>query len=274
MIDPFFNLSHRFPCLDRRRTGHAANRLPGRLRRVAQVRIGRGERLAFHVLIVADQVSNPQQRGATNRRYRNRRIGEFLEELDLAQGCSTGVPKILRAMRNNGWLAPRFETDDDRIWFLVRLQAHQSFPPRRAMPAAHKTTTWNIMKISPHPSRHPPRYPTSYVQQRTHQSPTSSRRRSIKAFVTIPPRFGNGRKPHSASVSLAWFKSSSCFSPANDRRNRLETTAPADVDSRRATFFTAMSRSSSMFRVVRTTVTQQKFDEAMLLNHTSHMTER
>ena len=130
MIDPFFNLSHRFPCLDRRRTGHAASRLPGRLRGVAQVRIGRGERLAFHVLIVADQVSTPQQRDeATNRRYRNRRIGEFLKELDLAEGRSTGVPKILRAMRNNGSPAPRFETGDDHTWFLVRLPAHPLFPP-------------------------------------------------------------------------------------------------------------------------------------------------
>ena len=130
MIDPFFNLSHRFPCLDRRRTGHAASRLPGRLRGVAQVRIGRGERLAFHVLIVADQVSTPQQRDeATNRRYRNRRIGECLKVLDLAEGRSTGVPKILRAMRNNGSPALTFETDDDRTWFLVRLPAHPSFPP-------------------------------------------------------------------------------------------------------------------------------------------------
>ena len=146
MIDPFFNLSHRFPSLDRRRTGHAANRLPGRLRGVAQVRIGRGERLAFHFLIVADQISTPQQRDeATNRRYRHRRVGEFLKELDLAEGCSTGVPKILRAMRNNGWPAPRFETYDDRTWFLVQLPAHPSFHPGRAMPSAYKITTWKIM---------------------------------------------------------------------------------------------------------------------------------
>ena len=80
MIDPFFNLSHRFPCLDSRRTGHAANRLPGRLRGVAQVRIGGGECLAFHVLIVADQISIPQQTGRSkNRRYGNRRIGEWLD---------------------------------------------------------------------------------------------------------------------------------------------------------------------------------------------------
>ena len=69
------------------------------------------------------------QRGqAVSRRYRNRRIGEFLKELDLAEGRSTGVPKILRAMHNNGSPAPRFETDEDRTWFRVRLPAHPSFP--------------------------------------------------------------------------------------------------------------------------------------------------
>jgi ATP-dependent DNA helicase RecG len=33
-------------------------------------------------------------------RYRNRRIGEFLKELELTEGRSTGVPKILKAMAN------------------------------------------------------------------------------------------------------------------------------------------------------------------------------
>ena len=61
---------------------------------------------------------------AISRRYRNRRIGEFLKELDLAEGRSTGIPKILRAMRKNGSPAPVFETDDDRTWFLVRLPVH------------------------------------------------------------------------------------------------------------------------------------------------------
>ena len=35
---------------------------------------------------------------AVSRRYRNRRIGEFLKELDLTEGRSTGIPKILREM--------------------------------------------------------------------------------------------------------------------------------------------------------------------------------
>ena len=69
-----------------------------------------------------------QQGRAVGRRYRNRRIGEFLKELDLAEGRSTGVPKILRAMHNNGSPVPRFETDDDRTWFLVRLPAHAAIP--------------------------------------------------------------------------------------------------------------------------------------------------
>ena len=63
---------------------------------------------------------------AISRRYRNRRIGEFLKELDLAEGRSTGIPKILRAMRRNGSPTPIFESDDDRTWFLVRLPVQEA----------------------------------------------------------------------------------------------------------------------------------------------------
>ena len=61
---------------------------------------------------------------AMPRRYRNRRIGEFLKELDLTEGRSTGIPKILRAMRTNGSPLPEFETDDDYSYFMVRLPVH------------------------------------------------------------------------------------------------------------------------------------------------------
>ncbi len=73
---------------------------------------------------------------AVSRRYRNRRIGEFLKELDLAEARSTGVPKIFRAMRQNGSPEPIFESDDDRTWFLVRLPVHE-----RASPAATEHET-------------------------------------------------------------------------------------------------------------------------------------
>ncbi len=62
---------------------------------------------------------------AVSRRYRNRRIGEFLKELDLTEGRSTGIPKILRAMAANGSPAPVFETDEDRSYFLIRLPVHE-----------------------------------------------------------------------------------------------------------------------------------------------------
>lgn len=58
------------------------------------------------------------------RRYRNRRIGEFLKELKLTEGRGTGVPKIIRAMRNNGSPPPQFRTDHDRTYFATILPVH------------------------------------------------------------------------------------------------------------------------------------------------------
>ena len=65
-----------------------------------------------------------KQGKAVSRRYRNRRIGEFLKELDLTEGRSTGISKILKVMKINGSPPPEFETDDDRSYFLTRLQVH------------------------------------------------------------------------------------------------------------------------------------------------------
>lgn len=61
---------------------------------------------------------------AVPRRYRNRRIGEFLKELKLTEGRSTGVPKIIRAMSQNGSPPPEFEFDEDYSYFMVRLPVH------------------------------------------------------------------------------------------------------------------------------------------------------
>ncbi len=61
---------------------------------------------------------------AVSRRYRNRRIGEFLKELEMTEGRSTGIPKILKEMAANGSPAPVFETDDERLSFVIRLPRH------------------------------------------------------------------------------------------------------------------------------------------------------
>ena len=50
--------------------------------------------------------------------------GEFLKELDLTEGRSTGIPKILKVMAANGSPTPEFESDDDRASFLIRLPVH------------------------------------------------------------------------------------------------------------------------------------------------------
>lgn len=61
---------------------------------------------------------------AISRRYRNRRIGEFLKELDLTEGRATGVTKIIKVMTANDSPAPVFESDDERSSLVVRLPGH------------------------------------------------------------------------------------------------------------------------------------------------------
>ncbi len=63
----------------------------------------------------------------SNRRYRNRRIGDFLKELRLTEGRNTGFKKILNALEVNGSPKPEFETDDDHSYFISRLFVHEAF---------------------------------------------------------------------------------------------------------------------------------------------------
>ncbi|MEO1083332.1 MAG: ATP-binding protein, partial [Acidobacteriota bacterium] len=58
---------------------------------------------------------------------RNRRIGELLKDLRLAEGRGTGVPKIRRSMEENGSPAPSFDFDIDRTYFRVTLPAHPEY---------------------------------------------------------------------------------------------------------------------------------------------------
>jgi ATP-dependent DNA helicase RecG len=67
------------------------------------------------------------KRSVTARSYRNRRIGEFLKELQFTEGRSTGIPKIRRTMQLNGSPAPLFETDVERTYFLTTLPVHAEF---------------------------------------------------------------------------------------------------------------------------------------------------
>ena len=60
-----------------------------------------------------------------SRRYRNRRLGDFLKELDLTEGRSTGVPTIQTKLAENGSPRAIFETTNDRLTFLITIPIHE-----------------------------------------------------------------------------------------------------------------------------------------------------
>ncbi len=69
---------------------------------------------------------------------RNRRIGEFLKELRLAEGRGTGIPKVFRVMEQNGSPQPRYDFDEARTFFRVTLPAHPEYVAISALrDAAH-----------------------------------------------------------------------------------------------------------------------------------------
>ncbi len=68
-----------------------------------------------------------KQYRVSNRRYRNRRVGDFLKELHLTEGRNTGFKKILDTLENNGSPKPEFETNADRSYFIARIFARPEF---------------------------------------------------------------------------------------------------------------------------------------------------
>ena len=68
-----------------------------------------------------------QQRQVIARDYRNRRIGDFLKELNLTEGKATGFPIIRGDMAKNRSPVPVFYTDNERTLFMVTLPCHTEF---------------------------------------------------------------------------------------------------------------------------------------------------
>ena len=62
-----------------------------------------------------------------SRRYRNRRLGEFLKELDLTEGRATGIPTIQKKLRENGSPKAIIETDESRSYFLIDIPCRKDF---------------------------------------------------------------------------------------------------------------------------------------------------
>ena len=69
---------------------------------------------------------------------RNRRIGEFLKELGLAEGRLSGLPKVFQAMKANESPDPSFDFDEQRTYFRATLPAHPEYGTLSALrDAAH-----------------------------------------------------------------------------------------------------------------------------------------
>ena len=68
----------------------------------------------------------PGQQGP-NAPARNRRIGEFLKELRLAEARGTGIPKIRRSLKRNGSPEPQFDFDESHTYFRTTLYINSRF---------------------------------------------------------------------------------------------------------------------------------------------------
>lgn len=61
-----------------------------------------------------------------SKRYRNRRLGEYLKELDMTEGRSTGIPTIQNVLENNGSPRATVVTDEDRTFFRITIPCHEA----------------------------------------------------------------------------------------------------------------------------------------------------
>jgi len=64
------------------------------------------------------------QKRIVSRESRNRRIGDFLKELEYTEGRGTGFPTIYKAMANNGSPEPIFESNEQSTHVLATLPVH------------------------------------------------------------------------------------------------------------------------------------------------------
>ena len=80
------------------------------------------------------------------RRYRNRRLGDFLKELDLSEGRATGIPTIQDELRKNGSQPARIETDDARSYFLIEIPCREGFQNAIEQPFVQEIELKSVLK--------------------------------------------------------------------------------------------------------------------------------
>lgn len=84
---------------------------------------------------------------AIPKRYRNRRLGDFLKELKLTEGHATGLPALKKAMQQNGSPEPLFDFDDERTWFQITLLIHPAFAYKQPVTLELANVKWDLAGI-------------------------------------------------------------------------------------------------------------------------------
>ncbi len=114
-----------------------------------------------------------------SRRYRNRRLGDFLKELDLTEGRSTGVPTIQSKLAENGSPRAIFETTDDRLTFLITIPIHEdcseSEETRQESTETMQKSTETMQKSTE----------TWQESEETRQESTETRQKSIDKILKL-----------------------------------------------------------------------------------------
>lgn len=82
-----------------------------------------------------------------SKRYRNRRIGDFLKELRLIEGRNTGFPNTYKALEKNGSSYPIFVMDENREYLSVIIPIHPYFLPKERRNAKSITYEKGIIEI-------------------------------------------------------------------------------------------------------------------------------
>lgn len=93
--------------------------------------------------ITDEDIKNYRMR---SRRYRNRRIGDFLKELHLIEGRNTGIPTAINSIKRNGSPLPLLLTDEERSFFTVVLNIHEKFI-KKQKESKQKRRSKNELKI-------------------------------------------------------------------------------------------------------------------------------
>lgn len=87
-----------------------------------------------------------------SRCYRNRRLGDYLKELQLSEGRATGIPTIQDELRKNGSEPTRIETDEGRTYFLIEIPCRDGFenainPQNEVINRNALTICWRFLNL-------------------------------------------------------------------------------------------------------------------------------